>query len=237
MSGLPSEVRETLRAHGDPQRAVSQQRYLKSTMPCYGVPNPQIRVLLRPLFNTYHFTDPTEWLATAQQIWDNAEAREERYAAIGLLRHRLYRRFATTFSLPYVDLLRHFVYTGAWWDLVDEIASHCVGDLLRADPEQMTPVLRGWAHESDLWLRRTSIIAQLRSKAGTDLDLLAEAINGSVDDADFFARKAIGWALREYSKTDPKWVCQFVDEHQLSSLSRREALAWLAKQTNQPTDQ
>ncbi|HSJ20815.1 MAG TPA: DNA alkylation repair protein, partial [Nocardioidaceae bacterium] len=101
---------------------------------------------------------------------------------------------------------------------------------LRADPAAVTPVIRGWARDEDLWLRRTAVLAQLKSKADTDTALLDEVLvanlEGSRHGRDFFIRKAVGWALREYARTDPAWVRSFVDAHagELSGLTRREAL-------------
>ena len=90
----------------------------------------------------------------------------------------------------------------------------------------MTGVIRAWALDEDLWLRRAAIICQLGFQDETDLDLLSYAIAGSLDDEDFFARKAIGWALRDYARTDAEWVRRLVDQHRgrLSPLSVREAL-------------
>ncbi len=86
-------------------------------------------------------------------------------------------------------------------------------------------MLRGWATDPDRWLRRTAVICQLSARAGTDLDLLTDAIEANVDDPDFFLRKGIGWALRQYARDDPEWVRTFVANHpELSPLSRREAL-------------
>lgn len=107
--------------------------------------------------------------------------------------------------------------TGAWWDLVDEIAVHLVGPVLRADRATVSPVLHRWAEDADLWLRRTAILSQLSAKQDTDTDLLAAAILANVAGSrfgdQFFIRKAIGWALRDHAKTDSAWVSDFVDQH------------------------
>ncbi len=89
--------------------------------------------------------------------------------------------------------------------------------------------MRAWATDDDLWLRRTAVLSQLRHKADTDTDLLRYAIEANVDDTSFWLRKAIGWSLREYAKTDPAWVRAEVDRlgPRLSGLSRREALKHL----------
>jgi 3-methyladenine DNA glycosylase AlkD len=128
-----------------------------------------------------------------------------------------------------LDLYRHLVVTGAWWDLVDEIAAHLVGGVLAGHRAEATEVVRAWATDDDLWLRRTAVLAQLRHRSDTDLDLLRFAIESNVDDTSFWLRKAIGWALRSYAATDPDWVRAEVTrlDDRLSGLSRREALKHL----------
>jgi 3-methyladenine DNA glycosylase AlkD len=118
------------------------------------------------------------------------------------------------------------IVTGAWWDYVDSLASHQVGGLLLLDPAAIRPRMLAWSRDRDMWKRRTSIICQLRFKADTDLELLAACIQPSLGSKEFFLRKAIGWALRQYAWVDPDWVVGYVDSHQahLSPLSRREAL-------------
>jgi 3-methyladenine DNA glycosylase AlkD len=118
--------------------------------------------------------------------------------------------------------------TGAWWDHVDEV-SHRVGGLLRAFPGDIGPIVTQWARAGDRWLRRSSVICQVGLKDATDTALLSDAVVANLDDRDFFLRKAIGWALRDYARTDPAWVRQFVAQHEarLSPLSRREALKHL----------
>jgi len=127
----------------------------------------------------------------------------------------------------YEEIIRN----GAWWDLVDGVA-HRILDLLRTHRPELERVLRRWSEDPDLWIRRSAIIAQLGAKTATDPELLAAVIEPSLADREFFIRKAIGWALREYSKTDPAWVRQFVERHEaaLSPLSRREALRNLPQQ-------
>jgi 3-methyladenine DNA glycosylase AlkD len=163
-------------------------------------------------------------------LWDQATHREERYAAIELTGHRSYRSHQRP---PTLELYRHLVVTGGWWDFVDTIAGNRVGPILRADPEAVTPVVRLWADDDDLWVRRTAILCQLGSKAETDLDLLAPVVErnleGSRHGREFFIRKAVGWALRQHARVDPDWVREFVATHRdsLSGLSRREALKHL----------
>ena len=219
-------VRADLAAAGDPERAAGQQAYMKSAMPYHGVPTPEQRRLVREVVTQLGPpADRDAWLATVTELWDGARFREERYVAVDLCRHRSARPWQDAAAVPLYD---HFVVTGAWWDHVDEIASRLVGPALPADPAAVTPVLRTWARASDRWLRRTAVICQLGAKHGTDLALLTEAIEANLDDSDFFLRKGIGWALRQYARTDPEWVRTFVVAHPaLSPLSRKEALKHL----------
>jgi 3-methyladenine DNA glycosylase AlkD len=123
-------------------------------------------------------------------------------------------------------MYEEMIVSGAWWDYVDVLASHRVGELLRRFPEQLTPIMLTWSQSDDLWKRRTSIICQLRFKQETDLDLLYACIEPSLSSREFFLRKAIGWALRQHAWTDPAEVLRYVATHeaQLSPLSKREAL-------------
>lgn len=221
------EVRTLLAQNGDPERAAGQQRYMKSAMPYHGITSPQLRTLLRPVLAGWRPASRTDWEGSVRELWDQATHREQRYAAVRLARHRVARVWRDAAAMP---LWRHLVTTGAWWDLVDEIAAHPVRESLEADPAVVTPLLRDWAVDDDLWLRRTAVIAQLQRAGETDLDLLRFAIEHNVADPSFWLRKAIGWALRQYARTDPDWVRAEVARLEplgLSTLSRREALKHL----------
>ena len=119
-----------------------------------------------------------------------------------------------------LPLYEELIVTGAWWDFVDAVAAGPLGALL---PE-VAPVLREWSVDEDMWKRRAAIIAQVRRKAATDFALLTELIEPNRGDREFFIRKAIGWALRSYAWVDPEAVVAYCATHELSPLSRREAL-------------
>ncbi len=220
------DVRSRLRAAGDPAKAPAMQAYMKSALPYHGVASPQARVVFREVLAAHPLPDRESWLATALTLWDEATHREEWYAAIAVVRDSRYVAYRDARAL---GLYRHLLTTGAWWDVVDDVAIHLVGPLLLEDPESAAPVLREWATDDDRWLRRTAVIAQVGAKDRTDLDLLSHAIEANLDDRDFFLRKAIGWALRQHSWTDPDWVRAFVaaHDHRISRLSLREALKHL----------
>ena len=219
---LVDAVRAALRTAADPSRAPAMQAYMKSEMPFLGVAKPERTAVLRPVWAAHPPRDRASWEATVRALYDEATHREERYAALALLTVRASRPWHDVGLVP---LLEHLVVSGAWWDLVDEIAGRTVAPLHRALPEAMAPVIRLWAVHDDLWLRRTAVLSQLGSKLDTDRELLAEVIDANADSREFFLRKAIGWALRDLAHRDPEWVRAFLDSRgdRLSPLSRREA--------------
>jgi 3-methyladenine DNA glycosylase AlkD len=225
---LVATIRAALADAGDPGRAAAQQAYMKSAMPYRGITSPQLATLLRPILSDPDLRLHTRqsWEAAVRELWDGATHREERYAATALTGHRAYRPWQDPETVP---LYRHLVVTGAWWDHVDEVASNRVGPILLAHPDSAGPVVHGWATDDDLWLRRSAIISQLKFGQRTDRELLTHAIESNLDDDSFWIRKAIGWALRQYARTDPDWVRQRVAhwDERLSGLSRREALKHL----------
>jgi len=219
---LIEAVRVGLRAAADPAKAPAMQAYMKSAMPYLGVSSPARAVVLREAFAAHRLDGFEAWRDTALALWREATHREERYSAVALASHRGYRAHITRAALL---LLEEFIVDGAWWDHVDETA-HLVGTLLLDDRAWMTKTMRAWSTDPHLWKRRVSIICQLQCKDATDLDLLHANIEANLDDRDFFIRKAIGWALRQYARTDPDEVLRYVRAHadRLSPLSQREAL-------------
>ncbi|MEU4573079.1 DNA alkylation repair protein [Nonomuraea sp. ATR24] len=218
---LGKAVRLALREAADPDKAAAMQSYMKSPMPFLGVQAGPRRTVLRRVFAEHRLDTAPEWRRAVLDLWREAEYREERYAAVQLSGHHLYRDFQTLYTVP---MYEEMIVSGAWWDLVDELATHRIGGLLAAYPDTMRPLMLEWAHDADLWKRRTAILCQNRFRERTDTALLFACIEPSLSDNDFFARKAIGWALREYAKTSPREVVRYVRAKGLSGLSRREAL-------------
>ena len=224
---LITAIHEALLPHADPERAVGQQAYMKSAIPYLGLTSPVLTKAIRPVLvdTAYRIRSREEWEATVREIWQSATHREHWYASLALLGHRTYRTWRDPQILPLLDEL---VRDGAWWDVVDEIATHRVREVLLGWPDEVAPVLRNWALDPNLWIRRAAMISQVGAKLATDTGLLRDTIEPNIEHPDFFSRKAIGWALREYAKTDPEWVLTFVEQHpNLSGLSRREALKHL----------
>jgi 3-methyladenine DNA glycosylase AlkD len=218
-SALVGAVQSRLWDAADSERAPQMRAYLKSELPCLGVPVPSVRAIVKAEARQRPPRSVTALAATAAALWRSATYREERHAATALTGLRLAR--GEPVLLP---LYQEMITTGAWWDHVDEVA-HRICALLLAQPDQMRPVIVAWSGDPDLWLRRSAVISQLDARQATDTALLREVILANVADREFFVRKAIGWALRQYARTDPDWVRSFVSDHAdvLSPLSRREA--------------
>jgi 3-methyladenine DNA glycosylase AlkD len=219
-------LRSALESLADPSRAEGMRAYMKSQMPYLGVTTTPMRDMHRRVFPAFPIASFDDWRETVLAMWDEARYREERYSALALTGDTRYKAFRTLEALPLIEQL---IVTGAWWDLVDGLATHEIGDLLRRYPEAMRATLLEWSRGRDPWLRRTSIICQVGFKHDTDQQLLYACIEPSLAERDFFLRKAIGWALREYAKARPEAVRHYVAEHgsRLSTLSRNEALKHL----------
>lgn len=218
-----SRVRRELRRIADPRKAPFMQAYMKSTMPYHGVQSTLLRACCKELFIDLDFTRRDPWRATVLDLWRGAQFREERYVAIALTGDKRAASFQTPGTMP---LYEEMIVSGAWWDYVDDIASHRVGPILRSHPAPMRKKMLAWSTSDNMWKRRTSIICQLGFKRETDLDLLYACIEPSLDSKEFFLRKAIGWALRQHAWTDPAEVKRYVrkNRNRLSPLSVREAL-------------
>ena len=222
-SGLLRLARRELGRAADPQKAPFMQAYMKSTMPYHGVSAPLLRASCKNIFSQVQLVSRADWRAKVLELWRGARFREERYAAILLTGDKRAAAFQTPAAM---SLYEEIIVTGAWWDYVDEIASNRVGPILRDHKIPMKKKMLAWSTSPNLWKRRTSIICQLRSKQHTDLGLLYACIEPSLDSKEFFLRKAIGWALREYAWTDAAEVKRYVRQKsdRLSGLSYREAL-------------
>jgi len=220
---LVTAIRAGLAARADPVRAKGAQAYMKSEMPFYGVAAPPQRHLWRETFAAHPLKTSAQWQQVALVLWRRASYREERYAAVGLVSDHRYLSYRTPAIVP---MLEEMIVRGAWWDYVDALASHPLGDVLVANPPRVSRVMRRWARDRDMWKRRAAILCQLRRKGATDVALLYDCIEPNLADREFFIRKAIGWALRQYAWTDHREVKRYVNANRarLSALSVREAL-------------
>ena len=215
---LTAFVSERLAAVADPSKAPQMAAYMKTDMPFYGVSKPARALIEREIRKRFKPTSRGDYLDGVERLW-SLPHREEKYLALFVARSA--KAFIDRESMP---LYERLIRTGAWWDFVDEVAVRLVGRVVLDDPELGLPLMDEWIHDDDMWVRRTAIISQLKHKQATDAARLFRYCRARAPEKEFFIRKAIGWALREYSKTAPDAVRAFLDEHrdELSGLSLRE---------------
>ena len=210
---------ETYPAAGDPIRAGSMAAYMRDQFPFLGIASPEQRTLGREVMAGLPKPAEDDLRDVAIACWELTE-REYQYFATHLL-----RRHVAVCGVDFLGTVRMLITTKPWWDTVDELASHVVGTLVARFPPSAT-TMDAWSNDPDMWLVRTAILHQLRYRDATDNERLFRYCAAQAGHHDFFVRKAIGWALREYAKTDPDAVRAFVADHRdsLSGLSAREAL-------------
>ena len=208
----------------DSEKSAQFQRYLKTQQPMFGVnAGPRIEELERAL-KLHPVNDIEDYCDFVALLWRQPH-RELQYCAIDTALK--YKKFHTMEAWP---LFEQLALSAKWWDLTDGIAVNLVGSLLLKNRSLQT-ILDTWMYDQDLWIRRTSLLAHLKHKKQTDTSNLERTILTLTVDKQFFLQKAIGWSLREYSKTNPSWVLTFLDEHsdKLSNLALREGTKFLNK--------
>src|SRR5512140_3087138 len=186
---LLSTSRRELRKRSDPGRARGMQAYMKSAMPCHGVSSPEMRLLCKEIFAGVALESEGSWRESVLAIWRGAKFREELYSAIELTGDRRARSWQTLESLP---MYEEMIVSGAWWDVVDTLASNRLGEILRREGEPMKKTMLAWSEDGNLWKRRSAILCQIKLRHETDLELLYACIEPSIASREFFLRKAIG---------------------------------------------
>ena len=203
---------------GDPARAVPMAAYMRHQFPYLGLPAPRQVQLNREILAGLPKPAEDDLRTLAALCWRMAE-REYQYFAINLIRRNI-----GACSPGFLDTIRELVIDKSWWDTIDPLGSRVVGPLVTTYPHLVT-TMDAWSMDDNMWLARVAIIHQLGYGTATDAERLFAYCAAQAGHPDFFIRKAIGWALRQYAYTDPEGVRAFVHGHpELSALSKREAL-------------
>jgi 3-methyladenine DNA glycosylase AlkD len=202
----------------DPGCAAEQSAYMRNQFPFVGLSAPTQRALARSALTG--LPEPTEddLRAVGLACWDRAEREYQAFACDWLRTHVIVP------GPGFLETLRALITTKSWWDTVDPLATRVVGGLVKRHPRLVTR-MDAWSTEKNPWLVRTALLHQLHYGAETDTDRLFRYCTRQAGHPDFFIRKAIGWALRQYARTDPEAVRRYVSRHrgELSPLSVREA--------------
>ncbi len=211
-----------LEQEANKERAVGAKAYMLNQFEFYGIVTAKRRKLAKEYMKLHPLNSQKELETIVKECWHLPE-RDYQYFAVELISFH-----KKIWKPSIIQLLQWCIVHKSWWDCVDHIASECLTDYFKRFPQQIQPVTYKWNKSNNIWLQRSSIMFQKAFKQSTDKELLAEYILHCKDSKEFFVRKAIGWALREYSKTNPTWVKAFVQNNALHSLSAREALKRIA---------
>lgn len=206
-----------LAAAAKPGEAEGMRRYMQDQFEFLGVKRPARHAAARAYFKEAGSPSAAELPAVLRQFW-KARPRQMQYAGQDLL-----IKCRNDFDAQTIDLIEELIVTKSWWDTVDMLASNAAGHWFKTFPETIVARTGAWIRSPNLWLRRSALLFQLKYKAAANADLLFEYCRRCASDPDFFIRKGIGWALREYAKTNPRAVKQFLKKTDLSPLSVREA--------------
>ncbi|MCJ1909167.1 DNA alkylation repair protein [Planococcus ruber] len=209
---------EKFEANRNGELALPMAAYMRNQFPFLGIKTPLRNALLKQQFEEYHLPSTDQLIEEVWKLYRLPE-REYHYAAIALLEKR--KGQLTLKDLP---ALRQFIESDSWWDSVDSIAPKIVGHVVATDRLQGSAIMLEWSEADNMWTNRAAILHQLKYKRETDRELLAMIVQQHAASTEFFIQKSIGWALREYAKTNPEWVGSFTGRHSLMPLSRREAL-------------
>jgi len=210
------QLKERLREEESEENRFHMEKYMRNQFSFLGVKTPERKDVMKEFLKTYE----TFQLEDAEKLYGERE-REFKYCAIHLM-----TKYVKELGHEDTKRILALALTEPWWDTIDGIAPSVLGPMALQD-ERVKKTLKSLIYEENIWLKRISILFQLKYKGQTDEGLLTEAIVHNADTREFFVDKAIGWALREYSKTKPEFVREFLRAHRLSSLSVRECSKYL----------
>jgi 3-methyladenine DNA glycosylase AlkD len=221
MNNYSTLFREALARHHHPENALQMKQYMRNQYDFFGIKAPERKSILNAFITENGY--PKDLPATVKAWWAEPE-REFQLCAMELMERRKRQAIQN-----WVDTYKWMITQKSWWDTVDFIATKQVGYHFQRFPEIQNEYINAWMDSENIWLQRTCLLFQLKYKTQTNWELLQQLINELKDSREFFIRKAIGWALREYSKTYPDRVANFVSATALSGLSEREALKVIRK--------
>jgi 3-methyladenine DNA glycosylase AlkD len=212
-------LRKLFEQNEKPAQAVSMKKYMRDQFEYLGVKSPQSAALMKDFIKEHGLPPIAQLGEISHDLWSLPQ-REFQYAAMSLI-----GKFEKKVEPNFITTIEYLLVTKSWWDTVDMLAGHAVGTQFKRFPDVREKYLKNWRKSDNFWLRRTTLLFQLGYKKETDFNLLCELIHENLGSDEFFINKAIGWALRQYARTNPTPVKKFVKATKdLNPLSRREAL-------------
>ena len=217
---------QEFRKQANSRVAKAQSAYMRNQFDFYGLTTSKRRNIQQPLFQEYNLSLTPDLKKIIRRLWKKEE-REYQYCAQELI-------FQNTqqFTPEYINLFEFMITHKSWWDTIDFLSPKLVGTYFNLYPEKKEDQVEKWLCSNNIWLQRSCLLFQLKYKHNLNTELLTHIIYSLLNSKEFFINKAIGWILREYSKTNSRWVVDFVEKTSLSKLSSKEALKFVRKNQN-----
>lgn len=212
-------IKNAFEANQDITNGQKQSDYLKNHFPCYGIPTPTRREILKECAAEYQEDIKDDFRSICWELYQFPH-REMHHTAIDIFTKEIKKKF----QVNDIQLIKKFITTNSWWDSVDTLAKYAVGGYFQKFPEKKYAFIDEFSNSDNMWLNRTAIIFQLGYKAKTDFELLVSECEKHKHSNEFFIQKAIGWALREYGSINPNAVLDYVNSTNLKPLSKKEAV-------------
>lgn len=217
-----SDLEADFRKASNSELAIPMENYMKNNFTYFGIKTENRRAIFKSNYEQNKAEVKSNFRTIAWELFQMKE-REFHQTAIDLL----VKEFKKSFVLEDIQLIEKLIITNSWWDSVDTIAKYLLGGYLLQFPSETLKVVERFSNSENMWLNRSSILFQLSYKEKTNFEILKSECEKHKDSNEFFIQKAIGWALRDYSRFNPKGVESYVNSTNLKPLSRREALRLL----------
>jgi len=218
-----NDLEKIFQESSNSENTVAMENYMKNHFSFYGIKTEKRRRLFKEVWKENQIEISENVRRIAKELYSKKQ-REFHYCGIEILMKELKKKYQKE-DISFIEFL---IVTNSWWDSVDVISKYILGEYLMQFPEETEKVIEKFSNSENMWLNRSTILFQLGYKQKTNLDLLFALCQRHSNSDEFFIRKAIGWALREYAKTNPSAVIRFVETNNLKPLSKKEALKNIA---------
>ena len=215
-----NKLYEEMIRHKNEEQAQKMSKYMLNKFEYIGIKTPERREIFKNFFKEYKNKEKIDW-EFVNKCWEN-KYREFQYVSADYLKN-----MKDKLTIDDIPKLKRLILKKSWWDTIDNL-NMTIGALALKD-SNVNKILLEWSLDENIWLRRIAIDHQLLRKEKTDIELLEKILKNNLGQAEFFINKAIGWALRDYSKTNPEWVKNFIEEikENMAKLSIKEASKYL----------
>lgn len=223
MHQFNQELNALFATNSNADASIKMAQYMRNKFDFFGIPKPLRTELTKGEINELAEISHQELKVIVSELWQFPQ-RELQYSAMDII-----EKYQKKFDESLIELIEKLIVEKSWWDTVDLLSGKLAGRYFKKYPHKMELITRRWNQSENMWLNRSSIIFQLSFKNNTNTELLKEYISRHSASNEFFLQKSIGWALREYSKTDAVFIENFIKSTALSPLSVREALRIIRK--------